>query len=121
MSISLDPPPQLPPLPAHSGVGIASFVISLIAALCLAAVVVIAGILETSLSQGQREEAGVYLIVGRLVLLFLRLSFVALWLGIAGLLQYHRNRVFAVLGTSISALAMVGTVGLMILGWTSSG
>lgn len=106
-------------MPAHSGVGIASFVISLIAALCLFAVVVIAGILQTSMSEGAREEAGVYLVVGLLVMLFLLLSLVALCLGIAGLLQRRRNRVFAVLGTVFSAGAILGTVGLMILGWAA--
>lgn len=102
---------------AHSGVGIASFVLSLIAAFCLFGVVVAAGIAQVRTPQGAAEPTALYFVVGLLVLLFLLLALIALLLGIAGLVQRQRRRVFAVLGTVFSTLSLLSTAGLMVLGW----
>lgn len=84
---------------------------------CLFAVVVAAGILQGQVARGTSEESTLYFVVGLFTLLFMLLAFVALCLGIAGLLQRNRRKVFAVLGTLFSALSLLGTGGLMILGW----
>lgn len=111
------PPPQLPPMLAHSGIGIASFVLSLLAAACLFGVVVAAGILQGQTASGSPDESALFFVVGLFILLFMLLALIALCLGIGGLLQRHRRKVFAMLGTLFSALSLLGTVGLMALGW----
>ena len=44
------------------------------------------------------------------------LAFVGLILGVAGLFQKNRKRVFPVLGTAFNAMILLGVVGLVVVG-----
>lgn len=110
------PPPPVPLLVAHSGIGIASFVLGVIALFCLFGVVITAGVLQTSTPGGVPEDSPLSFVVGSLVLLFMLLALLALCLGIAGLVQRNRRKLFAVLGLALSVLSLVSTAGLIFLG-----
>jgi len=102
----------------HSGLGIASFILSLVAALCLFALLGVAGYLEISTPGGVSEESPLAVGIGLLLFLFLGLAFVALCLGIAGLVEKRRRRILAGLGTLFSAFALISAIAVMLIGLT---
>ena len=101
---------------SHSGLGIASFVISMIAAIAIFLSILVAVFLESSTPGGVDEESRAAILVGTSIVVFLAGSLVALLLGIAGLFQRDRIRFFAVVGILISAITILGTAGLLLAG-----
>lgn len=100
----------------HSGPGIASFITGLTSAVFLFLLIVIAGVMEASTPGGIDEESAGAIILGLLLITFMLAALIALGLGIAGLLQSDRKKIFAILGTVFSALALVCTLFIMLLG-----
>lgn len=100
----------------HSGPGISSFVISLASGILLFLLFAVAGIMETSTPGGINENSPAALIIGLCVIGLIGLAIIALGLGIAGLLQSNRKKLFAVLGTVFSGLQVLGTITLIAIG-----
>ncbi|GGE39674.1 hypothetical protein GCM10007421_12030 [Halopseudomonas oceani] len=100
----------------HSGIGIASFVLSIVSAILIFLLIIFAGVLETTTPGGMDEESAVAIVVGLLLFLFMGMSLVGFGLGIGGLVQKGRNKIFAILGTVFSGLTIVGAVMLLLLG-----
>ena len=99
----------------HSGPGIASFVVALFSGAATFALVAAAGVMQSQ-PGGFDENSPVAIAMGLGLIgvaAMLVLSFV---LGITGILQTNRNKVFAILGTAISVLVVVGFCGLLVLG-----
>jgi hypothetical protein len=107
------PPPSLEK--KHSGLGIASFVISIAVGCFMMALLVVAGILAAHRIPGERTYPGQTL-VGLLIIFLAAVDVVAIGLGIAALCQAGKNRLFGILGLVFSGLTIAGMVGLMILG-----
>jgi hypothetical protein len=101
--------------PNHSGLGIASFIVSVAAGFLTFCCIVVAGVMAAK-PGGMDETSPEAIIVGLLLFAFLFVSLVGLGLGIGGLVQKDRKKIFAVLGTIFSALTIAGTVFLFILG-----
>ncbi len=100
----------------HSGIGIASFITSLISGVFIFLLIVIAGIMEASSPTGIDEESAAAILVGLALFLFGGLALISLGLGIAGLFQKDRQKVFAILGTVFSSSILLGTTLLMVVG-----
>lgn len=100
----------------HSGLGIASFITSIVAGIVIFGAVVIAGVMESSTPGGMDEESAAAIIVGLALIAMLFLELAALGLGIAGLCRRDTKKVFAILGTTFSAVAIGGTALLMLIG-----
>ncbi len=100
----------------HSGLGIASFITSLVAGLCLLITIVIAGVLEATTPGGMDEDSLAAIAVGLSILAFLCMSLAALGLGIGGLFHKERKKTFAIIGTVFSAVTIIGTTALIVLG-----
>ena len=100
----------------HSGVGIAAFIISLLMGFITFIVVVIAGVLETSSPGGIDQNSVAAAVVGLLIIGCILVQLVALGLGIAGLVQKNRKKLFAILGTVFSGMTLLGVVFLMLIG-----
>ena len=100
----------------HSGLGIASFITSIVSGLLIFLLLVVAGVMEASTPGGIDEESAGAVMVGLFLFAFLGATLVALGLGIAGLLQKERKKIFAILGTVFSALSLVVTIFIMIIG-----
>lgn len=100
----------------HSGLGIASFVTGIISGICLFLLIVIAGVMEASTPGGIDEDSAGAVMVGLFLFAFMGAALVALGLGIGGLLQKERKKIFAILGTIFSAVPLVGTIFIMMLG-----
>ena len=103
----------------HSRLGIASFIISIAAGILIFMLVVIAGVMEASAPGGMDEDSPAAVMIGLFIFALLGASLVALCLGIAGVLQADRNRVFAILGTLFSVGSFLFTIFIMILGLTA--
>lgn len=100
----------------HSGLGIASFVLSLVSGAGLLALFAIAGIIGTQTPGGLDEESPQAILIGISLFAFMGLLIVGLGIGIAGFFQKNRKSVFAILGMVISMVTVLGTGCLLILG-----
>src|SRR5690606_33657307 len=101
----------------HSGVGIASFVTSIVAGVLIFLLVIIAGVLEVSTPGGMDEESIAAVLIGLFLFAFLGAELVALGLGIGGLIQKDRKKIFAILGVVFSATALLITLLFSSSGW----
>lgn len=99
----------------HSGLGIASFIISLVAGVGLLVIFGIAGVAEAQ-PNGLDEESLMAGVLGLLMLLAALAQIVALALGIAGLVQAGRSKLFGVLGTVFASTALFGSLLLILVG-----
>lgn len=100
----------------HSGLGIASFILSIVIAFLIFLLLMVAGIMEATTPGGMDEESAGAMIVGLFTMLFMFIDFVALGLGIAGLFHRERKKIFAILGTIFSGVTFLGTVMLILIG-----
>ena len=85
---------------SHSGLGIASCIIGVLAGLIEVAIVAIAGMIEVSTPGGMDENSPEAILIG---------------LGVGGLMQ-RRKKLFAVLGVLVSLFVTCGVAGLFVLG-----
>lgn len=102
----------------HSGLGIASFIVSIFSGGLMFITVVIAGLIEASSPDGMDETSPVAMMVGFAIFGFVGISLIALVLGIVGLFQSDRKKIFALLGTIFSALTILGIAALILIGIT---
>ncbi|WP_133406542.1 hypothetical protein [Parashewanella tropica] len=100
----------------NSGIGIASFIISIASGIFIFLLIAIAGYLEASTPGGVNEESSEAIIVGLFLFAFLGTALVALGLGIAGLFQKERKKIFAILGTVFSTVTLAITFLIMMIG-----
>ena len=77
---------------------------------------VIAGIMETTTPGGIDEKSPLSAFLGILLIGGFFADFVALCLGIAGLCESRRKKVFATLGTICAAAVLVLSLLLMLIG-----
>ncbi len=100
----------------HSRLGITSFVISLVIGIVMGILIIIAGIMEATLPGGIDENSVGAIVLGLFLLGGLFVDLVALGLGIAGLFQKERKKIFAILGIIFSGITVSGTLLLMVIG-----
>lgn len=100
----------------HSGLGIASSVISIVAGMFILAVVVAAGVLAATTPGGMDKRSLPAMVLGLLIILMVVIDLVAMGLGIGGLCQSGRNKLFAILGTVLSVVIAVGTGTMIVVG-----
>jgi hypothetical protein len=98
----------------HSGPGIWSFIVSIVSAIFMMIIVVAAGVATASSPYGMDESVAI--VIGFFMIAFLFVTLVALGLGIGGLVQKERKKIFAIIGTVISALTICGVGILMLIG-----
>jgi hypothetical protein len=109
-------PPPVQASPKHSGIGIASFVISIVAGVAILIVFAIAGILEATTPGGMDEKSAAAILTGLCIIALILVDIVALGLGLAGLFQRDRKKLFAILGTVFSFATVACTIVLIVLG-----
>ncbi len=113
---SFTPGQQSQPRLKHSGLGIASFVISLAMGVYFILVVFVAAVMEAATPGGMPETSPVLAIVGLFAFLGLFGCVVGIGLGIAGMFQKNRKRVFSILGLIINGLIVLGVLAAAIAG-----
>lgn len=100
----------------HSGIGIASFITSVITGVLMFLLIAGAAVLGAATPGGLSSSQPVTVLVGILIIALLFISLVSLGLGIGGLFQKSRKKLFAILGTIFSISICLGTFGLIIIG-----
>lgn len=100
----------------HSGLGIASFIVSTIIGVLMFFLIIIAGVMEVSTPGGIDESSSSAMIVGLLMIALMIVDVVAVGLGIAGLTQKDRKKIFSILGIVFGVATIVGTIFLSIIG-----
>ena len=100
----------------NSGVGIASFILSIAVGVFDFTVIVFAGVVEAGTPGGMDEESVVAVLIGLCIFAGMFANLAGIGLGVAGLFQRGRKKVFPALGLSFNAAAILGIVFLMILG-----
>lgn len=126
------PPPGMQGAPEtlkHSGLGIASFIIALLAILAAIITLVLTvsftadfidmGTLDPESLEAEIVEGGgaigAVLAAGLLFIVSIGLSIIGLILGIVGAVMKNRKKVFSVLGIVLNALIAVGVVVLVLI------
>jgi hypothetical protein len=102
--------------PEHSGIGIASFVITCAAGLLEFVMLAYAGFLETVTPGGINEDSTEAMVIGLVMFGGLAVDLVGIGLGFAGLFQSHHRKTFPVLGIVIGAVVLIGVVGVIAVG-----
>lgn len=103
-------------VPAQSGLGIASLILSILSALAIFALVVLAGMMEAATPGGLDENSTEAMLVGLLLFAFVGAALLALGLGIGGLVQSNRRKTLAIIGTVVSTCTLLGSAGIVLLG-----
>src|SRR5271154_6632012 len=98
----------------HSGIGIASFVISIAVGCFMMVTLCVAAILAAHRIPGARTYPG-QTVVGLAIIFLAAGDVVAIGLGIAAICQTTRNRLFGILGLVFSSLTIVGVIALMMV------
>ena len=104
----------------HSGIGIASFILSLLGPAFFLLLVIVASALEASTPGGMDENSAAAGILGISLIAVVIISIVSFFLGIGGLLQADRKKVFSVLGLVFSAGGFFLEILLLLLGMVAS-
>jgi hypothetical protein len=102
----------------HSGLGIVSFILSVIAVFALVFVLIKAVAIASTHPEGINENSEEVIQLGLLIIGMSFIELLALVLGIVALFLPDRKKVFAILGTVISAVVLLFVIGLIILGST---
>jgi len=100
----------------HSRLGIASFAISIVFGALLFVLLVIAGFIEVTTPGGMVDSSPAAVMIGLALFGLLAIAFVGVGLGIAGLFQQDRRKLFSILGISFSVAAVLAVVILYIIG-----
>jgi len=100
----------------HSGPGIASFVLSIVGGLLIATAIVAAGVISSANNQAFADDSTETIALGFTIIGLLLMDVIALTLGVVGLCQSDRKKIFAALGSLFSLAIGVGTIGLIAIG-----
>ena len=100
----------------HSGLGIASFIICLLSGISLLVLFGIAGYMGSQSPAGVDEDDPATVFLGLALIAAGLGQLMSLVLGIVAMFQPNRKKIFAILGTIFSLMAVLGFGGLMVLG-----
>jgi hypothetical protein len=101
------------PLP-HSGFGIAAFILAILVGTFLFLLIVVVGIM--TMGGDLDEDSPEAMVLGLAIFAAAGLDIIAIILGVIGLCLPGRNRLFAILGTVLGGLVLVGLCGLVAAG-----
>ena len=102
----------------QSGLGVASFTISLVSIVATIAVIGYAGYVEMTTEGGVAEDQTVAMLIGLAIFACIAMLLVGLILGIVGLLQKERRRTLAAIGVGLNGLFAILIGLIMWLGVT---
>jgi len=106
---------EMPVTPIHSGTGIASFVISLAVGLVDFAVFIFVVIIAIVNEGTSERNSPIAIMIGMILMLGGLGYLIGLALGIKGLFEKHRKKVFAVLGIILNVLGLIILGGLIAI------
>ena len=102
--------------PKHSGVGIGSFVISILNSGLILILIIIAGVM---VEEGVSEDDAEMQVVGIFFLGSILLALIGVVLGIITCFQKDKKKVLGIIGLVLNALTVVGVIILMVIGFVA--
>jgi hypothetical protein len=113
-----EPAYEVPAAPLkHSGLGIASFAVALLIGAGLFMLILVAGVMSLRTPGGRMDEkAPLTMALGCAILVGVLGNLAGLVLGIVGLCQQDRKKLFAILGVIFNGLAVAAVAALIVLG-----
>lgn len=105
-----------PVAPKHSGMGVVSFIISLLSFFIFVCTIIAGGIIAMKNPDTLSQPGGASVVIGMLILMGFFLCFVGIGLGIAGLVQKDRKKIFALLGLIFNSAVFIGVAAMIIMG-----
>ena len=93
----------------QTGLGIASLILSIFS-------IMLAGMVESATPGGMDENSPEAILIGLFLVGFMGAALLGLGLGIGGLVQQNRNKTLAIVGTVLSAVTLVGSMSIILLG-----
>ena len=106
---------QNQPPRGQSGLGIASFVISILMGLGLFGTIFWAGYVETTTPGGMDENSPVAAMIGLAVIGGLAVAMLGVVLGIIACVQKSKGKMLGIIGLILNTLLILGVCGLMIV------
>lgn len=100
----------------QSALGIASTAIAAVSILAIFVVLTIAGAIEASTPGGMSEDSAEAVIIGMSIFGCIGLNLLAIGLGIGGIFQKAKERLWAVIGTTLATASIVITVFIISVG-----
>lgn len=100
----------------HSGLGLASFIISMVDVIIFVSVMIIGSMMASKSPMGLDETSPLLLTLGMLIIFSLILCLVGIGLGIAGIVKKNRKKLFAVLGLVFNVAFLLGIIILLVVG-----
>ncbi|ACV25816.1 hypothetical protein [Kangiella koreensis] len=100
----------------HSGLGITTFVLGLIAPIGLIITIIMAAVAEASSYGGMDPSSSEAMVIGLFLILFVILALIAVGIGIGALVQKGYKKIFPILGVVFSSVVLVITIALMVIG-----
>lgn len=110
-----------PTLPPYSGLGIASFAVSLIAAVLTFAMIGVSAVLAYAQPGSLDEDSPLSILVGLAIMVCVFAELAAAALGIGTLFQRDRRKLYGVLGLVFATATLVGLVALIVFGLVQDG
>jgi hypothetical protein len=102
----------------YSGFGIASFITSVASAILVFITMVVAGVLQATTPGGMDNNSETTIIIGLFIIGFLFATLIALGLGVGGLFQRKRKKVFSIFGIIFSSVTLICTILVIVIGLT---
>lgn len=102
--------------PKHSGLGVASFCISMLTGAVVFAMIVIATMMELASPDGMDEESPAAIVLGLVLLAGILVAFISAVLGFVSCFQADRTKVFGILGAVIGGTITFATLALIAVG-----
>ncbi|MCB2155876.1 hypothetical protein KQI84_13420 [bacterium] len=107
---------EYPPEPKHSGFGIWSLVISLLAGLGIILVFAVATAAEMASPGSMQGETPQTMLLGLAIIGLMMIDIVAFLLGVASLFQQNRKKALGGCGLGCSGMTLFAVIGLILLG-----
>lgn len=102
------PAPGQPERKGHSGVGIASFILGVLSILVLVGLIVAVAVVEvTNPGAIDSDAEPVTTVLGLVVMLTFLITIIGTTLGVVGLFDTQRNKLFAILGTTFNGMIIL--------------
>jgi hypothetical protein len=100
----------------HSGFGVSSFAIAVTGFLAAFALFAVAAYMEASTEGGMPEDSPEAIVVGLMILALCFVFVLGIALGIAGVVQNSKRRVFGIIGLVCNTGSLVLVVAMIVIG-----
>ena len=100
----------------NSVLGIISTAIGIVTGASIFTLFIVAGYLEISTPGGVKEDSPILVVVGLVAIGMMLMLLIEIILGVVGIFQSNKKKIFSVLGLIINLMILLGTIAAVIIG-----